>query len=284
MPNTPNPLTLLLDDIRGEADGFSGQVGLAARRVDAAEAVLFNADDIFPTASVIKLVVLVEYLAQVAAGELRPATPITLQAETMVEGSGVLKDLQPGAQLTLHDLATLSITISDNTASNLLLDTVGGLARINARLRDLGMTRTVMGRPFVFDSPVDNTGSPADFLHLLLALAQGQVVNPAISRAALELMGRQQFMTYIPRYLPYHPFAVEYGLPQPLTIANKVGMLRGVVNDAALMTTPNYTYGLVIFTCACTDLRPDPDNEAALLVARLSKRVYDYFEAGIAPD
>ncbi|MCB9100018.1 MAG: serine hydrolase [Anaerolineales bacterium] len=281
MPNTPNPLTLLLDDIAREADGFSGQVGLATRRVDAAEVVRFNADDIFPTASVIKLVVLVEYLAQVAAGDLRPATPVTLQAEDMVEGSGVLKDLQPGAQLTLHDLATLSITISDNTASNWLLDTVGGLARVNARLHDLGMAQTVMGRPFVFDSPVDNTGSPADFLHLLLALARGQVVNPAVSRAALALMGRQQFMTYIPRYLPYHPFAAEYGLPQPLTIANKVGMLRGAVNDAALITTPDYTYGLVIFTRACTDTRPDPDNEAALLVARLSKRVYDYFEAEV---
>lgn len=278
MSNTPDPLTELLDDIHREADAFSGHVGLAARRVDAEEAIRFNADDIFPTASVIKLAVLVEYLAQVAAGELLPASPVTLRAESMVEGSGVLKDLQPGAQITLHDLATLSITISDNTASNLLIEAVGGLARINTRLHDLGMAQTMMGRPFVFDSPVDNTGSPADFLHLLLALAQGEIVNPAASRTVLDLMGRQQFMTYIPRYLPYHPFAAEYGLPQPLTIANKVGMLRGTVNDAALITTPAFSYALVIFTRACTDVRPDPDNEAALLVARLSKRVYDYFE------
>ena len=282
MPNILPPLTTLLDDIRREADGFSGHVGLAARRVEGKESIRFNADDIFSTASVIKLVVLVEYLAQVATGELLSTSPITLQPEKLVEGSGVLKDLQPGARITLHDLATLSITISDNTASNMLIDAVGGLARINTRLRDLGMARTVMGRPFVFDSPVDNTGSPADFLHLLLALAQGQVVSPTVSGQVLDLMGRQQFMTYIPRYLPYHPFATEYGLPQPLTIANKVGMLRGTVNDAALITTPDYRYGLVIFTRDCTDNRPDPDNEAALLVARLSQRVYAYFEAQAA--
>ncbi|MCB0209683.1 MAG: serine hydrolase [Anaerolineae bacterium] len=284
MADTSNSMITLLNDIRREADGFSGHVGFAARRVDADKAILLNADDIFPTASVIKLVVLVEYLAQVAAGELLPISPITLQPENLVEGSGVLKDLQPGAQMTLHDLATLSITISDNTASNMLIEAVGGLARINTRLHELGMTQTVMGRPFVFDSPVDNTGSPADFLHLLLALAQGQVVSPTVSRQVLDLMGRQQFMTYIPRYLPYHPFAAEYGLLQPLTIANKVGMLRGTVNDAALITTSGYTYGLVIFTRACTDTRPDPDNEAALLVARLSKRVYDYFEAQVTSD
>ena len=84
-------------------------------------------------------------------------------------------------------------------------------------------------------------------------------------------------MEYIPRYLPFHPFAAEYDLPQTITIANKVGMLRGTVNDAAIITAPSFSYALVIFTRDCQDTRPDPDNEAALLVSRLSKQIYDYF-------
>lgn len=81
---------------------------------------------------------------------------------------------------------------------------------------------------------------------------------------------------YIPRHLPYHPFAAEYGLPQTITIANKVGMLPGTINDAAIITTPSVSYALVIFTRDCRDNRPDPDNEGALLVAQLSKRICDY--------
>jgi beta-lactamase class A len=194
-----------------------------------------------------------------------------------VGGSGVLKDLQPGLQLSLHDLATLTITVSDNTAANLLIEQVGGLARINARLETWGMSQTCLGRPFIFDSEADNTGTPADFLHLLLLLARQQLVNATASQQLLDLMRRQQFRDYIPRYLPYHPFASEYDLPQTLTVANKVGMLRGTINDAALITTPLFSYALVIFTRDGQDTRPDPDNEAALLIARLSKLIYDYF-------
>lgn len=260
-----------------EAKNFSGHFGLAAQRVDATEPILYHADDLFPLASVIKLVVLAEYLAQVAVGQLKPNQRLTLKAEDQVEGAGVLKDLQPGLQLTLQDIAILSTTISDNTAANLLIEQVGGLARINARLQALDMHNTSMDRSFIFDSTADNTGTPADFLHLLLRMAQGQLVNPTISQQMVEILGHQQYLEYIPRYLPFHPFAAEYNLPQTITIANKVGMLRGVVNDAAVITTPDFTYVLVIFTRGCRDTRPDPDNEAALLVARLSKQIYDYF-------
>ncbi len=267
----------LFDYFEQESAAFSGHFGLAAQRLDADRPILYHAEDIFPTASVIKLVLLVEYFAQVAAGRLKPEQAVTIRAEDQVGGSGVLKDLQPGLRLRLHDLATLAITVSDNTAANLLIEQVGGLACLNRRLERLGMDHTTFGRPFVFDSPADNTGAPLDFLGLLVRLARQQLINPAISQKMLDLMRRQQLMEYIPRYLPYHPFAAEYGLTQTVTVANKVGMLPGTVNDTAVITTPSLTYVLVIFTRDCPDTTPDPDNEGALLVARLSKRIYDYF-------
>ena len=274
--------TTLFDYFKQESAGFSGRFGLAAQRLDAGQPVLFRAGDIFPTASVIKLVLLVEYFTQAAAGRLKPEQRVTVQAEDQVGGAGVLKDLQPGLRLTLHDLATLAITVSDNTASNLLIEQVGGLAMLNSRLKRLGMANSTFGRPFIFDSPADNTGTPLDFLGLLVRLARQQLIDPASSRQMLDLMGRQQFMEYVPRYLPYHPFAAEYGLPQTISIANKVGMLPGVVNDAAIIATPSLTYVLVIFTKDCPDPTPDPDNEGALLIARLSKRIYHYYH-GVEP-
>lgn len=278
MDQTLKALLAYFDD---EAEQFSGHFGLAAQRLDATAPILYRAGDIFPTASVIKLAVLAEYFAQVTTGELTPDQPVVVQAKDKVGGSGVLKDLHSGLQLTLHDVATLSITVSDNTAANLLVEKVGGLARVNARLQMLGMPNTTMGRPFIFNSNADNTGTPADFLRLLLLLGQHQLINPTASQQMLELMYRQQYREYIPRYLPYHPFTVEYGIPQTITIANKVGMLPGTVNDAAIITGPLLTYALVIFTRDCMDTRSDPDNEGALLVARLSKQVYNFFLAAI---
>ena len=158
----PSDFDTLFDNFENEAKNFSGYFGLAAQRINANDQILYHADDVFPTASVIKLVVLTEYLAQVAAGQLNPNQRITLKPEDQVGGSGVLKDLQPGLHLTLQDIATLSITVSDNTAANLLIEQVGGLVRVNARLQALGMHNTTMGRPFIFDSNADNTGTPID--------------------------------------------------------------------------------------------------------------------------
>jgi beta-lactamase class A len=270
-------LNRLFDYFADKAQSFSGHYGLAAQRIEADTAILYHADDVFPTASVIKLAVVAEYLAQVDAGTLAPDQPVVVRAEDQVGGSGVLKDLQPGLTLTLHDIATLSMSVSDNTAANLLIEQVGGISRINVRLQDLEMFNTRMGRSFVFDSAADNIGTPADFLSLLLKVAHQQLISPAASQQMLDLMRRQQFMHYIPRYLPIHPFATEYGLPQTIAIANKVGMLRGTVNDAALIAADDVSYALVIFTRDCQDDQPDPDNEAAELVAQLSKRVYDFF-------
>jgi beta-lactamase class A len=270
-------LSELFDCFTDEAQSFSGHFGLAAQRIEADAAILYHADDVFPTASVIKLAVVAEYLAQIDAGVLLPDQSVVVRAEDQVGGSGVLKDLQPGLTLTLHDIATLSMSVSDNTAANLLIEQVGGISRINARLQDLEMFNTRMGRSFVFDSAADNIGTPADFLILLLKVARQQLISPGVSRQMLDLMHCQQYMHYIPRYLPLHPFATEYGLPQTIDIANKVGMLRGTVNDAAIIDADGISYVLVIFTRDCQDDRPDPDNEAAKLVASLSKQVYDFF-------
>ena len=130
-------LKSLFEDFSSEADSFSGHFGLAAQRTDAAKPILYRADDVFPTASVIKLVVLAEYFAQVSTGELSPDQEITIRAEDQVGGSGIINDLAPGLRLRLADLATLSITVSDNTAANMLINQVGGLTRINARLQQL---------------------------------------------------------------------------------------------------------------------------------------------------
>ena len=271
------------------ARDFSGTLGLAARRLDAGGqdpergrtsvvggTIAFNAREQFPTASCIKVPVLVELLRQATAGALALDEEIVLRAEDQVPGTGILKDLRPGLHLTLEDLATLAITVSDNTAANLLIDRLGQ-STINACIAALGMEGTYLGTRFVFDAPERNVGTPADFCHLLARLARRAILNGPACDRLLDMLERQQYVDYIPRYLPFNRFATEFGLSQEVRIANKVGMLAGTTNDVAIVTLPSLRYVLVIFTKDCRDLRFGPDSEGALLVAQISRLIYDHF-------
>ncbi|MFQ5857319.1 MAG: serine hydrolase [Anaerolineae bacterium] len=266
------------------ARAFSGTLGVAARRLDSDErcpepvegTIGFNARERFPTASCIKVPILVELFRQAKAGALDLGEEIVLRAEDQVPGTGVLKDLQPGLRLTLEDLATLAITVSDNTAANLLIDRVGQ-GSINARIAVLGMRDTYLGTKFVFDAPERNVGTPADFCRLLTLLARRAILDRTTCDGLLAVLSRQQYVDYIPRYLPFNRFAEEFGLPQEVRIANKVGMLAGVTNDMAVVALPTVRYVLVIFTRDCQDTRFGPDNEGARLVAEVSRLVYDHF-------
>jgi beta-lactamase class A len=268
------------------AHAFSGALGVAARRLDSdgqcpepdEGVIAFNALKQFPTASCIKVPILVELFRQAEAGALALDDEVVLCPEDQVAGTGVLKDLRPGLRLTLEDLATLAITVSDNTAANLLIDRLGQGA-INARIAAIGMQATYLGTRFVFDAPERNVGTPADFCHLLTLLDRGAILDRVACDRLLDMLGRQQYVDYIPRYLPFNRFAEEFGLSQEVRVANKVGMLSGTTNDMGIITLPGVRYVLVIFTKDCRDVRFGPDNEGALLVAQVSKLIYDHFRS-----
>jgi beta-lactamase class A len=261
------------EQIANLAQAFSGTLGVAAQRLDANEMITFNDQVQFPTASCIKVPILVELFHQAREGTLSLDEEVVLKAEDRVPGTGVLKDLRPGLRLSLEDLATLAITVSDNTAANLLIDRLSQDA-INVRIAALGMKDTSLGTKFVFDDPERNVGTPADFCRLLTLLAQRAILDGAACDRILAMMDRQQYVDYVPRYMPYNRFAEEFGLVQEIRVANKVGMIAGVTNDVAIVSLPTVRYAIAIFTKNCRDNRFSPDSEGALLVARASRLVY----------
>jgi len=255
---------------------FSGRMGLAAQHTDEEENILLNAEEIFPTASCIKVPILVELYCQVREGKLALEEEVTVLEKDQVPGTGVLKDLSPGIRLSLQDIAVLAITVSDNTAANILIDRLGQ-AKINERMSILGLGDICLGTYFFFEQPELNVGSPESFLKLLLGLARRVLLPPQDCDKILEIMKRQQYVEYIPRHLPYHRFEVEFGQDAGLQVANKVGMISGVINDMAVITHPAFQYAIVIFTKDCHDPRFGPDNEGALLVAEASRLVFEHF-------
>src|SRR5262249_34113961 len=117
---------------------FSGVMAIAAKHLATGEAVLVDPDRTFPTASAFKVPGVVEVSRQAEAGRFRRPDRLRVRSADIAKGSGVLRDLAPELAPTVHDLATLMIIVSDNTATNMLIDLVGGVEPINQTMRDLG--------------------------------------------------------------------------------------------------------------------------------------------------
>jgi beta-lactamase class A len=142
-----------LDAIVAQA---GGEVALAAMNLTTGEEVARNAERSMPTASVFKLPLLVEVFRQAEEGALDLDERVTLGAEDVVMGSGILRDFGPGLQPTLRDLAMMMVIVSDNSATNLLLDRVGGPQQVNATMGDLGFSSIVVHRRIEFGEFTSN--------------------------------------------------------------------------------------------------------------------------------
>jgi beta-lactamase class A len=224
---------------------FSGQLSVAARNLTTGDELLADPDRLYPTASTIKIAILIELHAQAQEGKLSLAEKLAVTQGNQVGGSGVLRDLADGAGLSVRDLGTLMMTVSDNTATNLLIDRVGGVAAVNKRLHDgLGLDTIALHRRIDFDEIGDDVrrfaeATPRDLMRLMEMLLRGQAVSKQVSEAVLAVMRRQQYLEFVPRYLQYTPWAAELGLNPPITVANKPGFLAGTGVDAGALFLPD---------------------------------------------
>jgi beta-lactamase class A len=262
---------------------MGGMLGVAATFLPTGQSVFYNADAVFPTASVIKIAIVTELLIQAADGRVSLTTPVTLRAEDVIGGSGVLALLTPGLTLPLSDLALLTISVSDNTASNLCLATVGGPTAVNASMRAWGMTETTIHRPIQFsltpdDPPHTATGTPRDMHHLVKCLAEDRIHSPAVSRDVLRLMEHVRDGELLVRYLDINPYADTLRVVKPPFIARrKTGQVTGVRNDAGLISRGNESLAVCVYTKGVPDGRWTAANAGSEAVARVGRLLCDHF-------
>jgi beta-lactamase class A len=272
---------------------FRGDMGVAAIDLRSGETIAVNADARFPTASTIKTAVMIEAWQQIADGTLTPDTAFILKASDKVGGSGVLRGLHEGLSLTTADLIHLMIVLSDNTATNLLIERLG-TARVNARLESYGLRDTKLfrptfrdGRPDVFPELEREFGlgmtTPREMAKLMALIADGKAVNRQASDAMLETLRRQQDRAMIPRLIP--PAGMN-----GVQIGNKTGtdeekhagadgIRRHVRADAAIVAGPTFSYAVAICARQIEDRRWSIDNEALTTGAEVSRLIFDYFSA-----
>jgi beta-lactamase class A len=266
-----------------------GTMGVAARDLVTGETVFVNADVSFPTASVIKVAVMVEVFHQIAEGRLKRDDVIVLEDKDKVDGSGVTQRLHGGLALTVGDLLDLMMTVSDNTATNLLIGRVG-TANVDRRLVSYGLTRTKLFRPTFRDGHPDvfpeeekefglGVATPRELARLMELIAEGKVVDRAASEAMIAIMTEQSVRIMIPRSLPETDDVVIADKPgwDNEKHPDARGVKRHVRGDVAVVTTPKGRYVIAIQARQVEDTRWGPDNDAVVLAARISRMVYDEF-------
>ncbi len=270
-------------DLGREIAAFSGRVGLWAHHLGTGEVVEHGADAVFEGASTIKVLIMIEAFRQVAEGRLRLDEALVLEPSHHVRGSGVLRDFEPGARLSLHDAIVLMMIVSDNVATNMVIDRVG-LDAIEAAATRLGLRDTRLMAPLHFDQHPPGFGvsrtTARELGGLVERLARGQAVGPKMDERMLAIMRRQHYTSGLDRYLPYELLDASAGKEPTVSIASKSGSWDGVRNIVGLVESPRARYVVCLLSADCADGRAHPDNEAMVLLPRLSRAVFDRFGAG----
>ena len=251
---------------------FSGTVGVTAINLTSGERLEYNGALSFPPASTVKLPVLYEVFRGASEGRWNLDDMLTLTAGNVVEGSGVLLDLTPGLRLSIRDIATLMIVLSDNTATNMLVDLVT-VDAVNRSLLELGVEGVRINRKIGMNMEVPlGEAAPAGMARLMELIARHAVLTPQDCLAMIDILKRQKHKELTNRYIPETDD--EDDMP-PVRIASKSGWVRGTRNDVALIWAPRATYVLSMFSKGCKDRRFYHDNEAAIALARISQAVYE---------
>ncbi|HET8567569.1 MAG TPA: serine hydrolase [Candidatus Limnocylindria bacterium] len=208
--------------LRERALRSDGVLGALACSEDGTVLYEERADETFPAASVIKIPLVMALYADAAAGRVSLDERVAVGERAY--GSGILGRLGDVGPLSLRDLAMLTIAVSDNTATNMLIDRVGA-DRVNERMREWGCERSVLGRKmFEKRQGRENLLTPRETASLLLRLARGECADRATSDAVIALLRECQDETRLERYLP-----------AGTDVAHKSGWIEGVRNDAGIV-------------------------------------------------
>ena len=266
--------TTLDDQVKPIVASFKGKVSLFAKNLDTGETYALNADERVRTASTIKIAVMIEAFARVAEGKAKWTDEVVLTKEKKVSGSGILFELSDGLKLTLRDAVTLMMLVSDNTATNLVLDVLTTDA-VNARMESLGfkqikiMRKVGSGGESAAGKDPENKkyglgmATPREMVLVMEKLERGEIVSPAVSKEMIELMKREQDRNAIGRSLWNVPMASKYGA---------LDRLRSAIG---ILYTKN---GRIAMAISCDDMPEimwSVDNPAYLLMSRLSEVLVD---------
>ena len=236
-----------------------------------------GADDEFESASTIKIYILGCLYAQAEAGKASLDAELTYEARHFVDGSGLIRSLGEGARLRARDVATLMIVVSDNIATNMLIDYLG-LDTINAFIRSIGCTHTKLHRSLRSDNWSEKLGTitPRDMGRFFALLAKGELVSPQASDAMRNVFRQQHYNTMLTHDFPqFYLDCEETGEPERIWVASKSGSMNACRNDGGIIHTPYGEYVIVLMNKDFHDIIEYDGHPAMVYGARVSRMIFD---------
>ena len=261
-----------LSDRVGEiVERFDGVMGVTIVDLTDDRTILKNADRVFPTASSIKMAILLELYHQDqdartgVAGKAKLDDVYTFDPKDLVEDSQIMAGLTPGVtRVTNRDLAQFMVAVSDNAAANILIDRVGR-ENVNAMLRGLALAKTMLRRKMLDVAAArrgeENISTPQEIVRLLEAIYKGKALNKELTAAFIKQLSTLK-ESYIPRELP-----------AGVQVANKPGNLEGVRTDSGIVFVKNRPFAMSVMTAYDRDERA-----AEHAISEIALDAYYYFE------
>lgn len=252
-------------EIGGIDQHLDGVMGVAIEDLTSGDHYFLHEDEVFAQASSIKITVLANLYLQVQQGKLKLTDSYAVQSSDLVPDSDIMGGLTPGVtRLTLRDLATMMVAVSDNSATNVLIDRVG-MPNVNAMLDSLGLRHTRLRRKMMDLQAAkegrENISSPHEMMTLLDAIYRGKVLNKESTADFFSMLSTNKD-SWIPR-----------DLPSGLKIANKPGSLEAVRNDSGIVFVEGRPYVICVMT---SFLRNEREGEEA--ISKISLAAWRMFD------
>ncbi len=276
--NDPIPkLSVLSEKLTELRKNHLGKVSFALKNLTTGETLGYQITEVMPTASLIKVAIMIEAYAQAEEGKILLSELIELKKEELVGGSGILKNhFSPGAKLSLRDYIELMIVYSDNTATNVVLEKIG-IGNTNQRMVKLGFQETKINAKVYKGSTtsVDSkrtekyglgSSSAREMLEIFEQIYQGKMISKKASQAMMSHLSscddRDKFSKL---------------LPTSVRVYHKTGSVNDARNDGGILEFPGGPIILVVFTNQNKDRSWKPDNLGNQFCAQIAKIVFDFY-------
>ncbi|KUO68408.1 MAG: serine hydrolase [Clostridia bacterium BRH_c25] len=242
----------------------NANIGVAIKNMNTGETIMINEGLAFRSASTIKLLIMSEILKEVKEGEHTLDEPVVFADSIKVGGCGILKELNSGHQFTIEEIITLMIILSDNTATNILID-MSGMDRINSMALELGLKNTELQRKMMdFEAAKagkENKTCAEDMMRILELIYNGENIDEKYSSIMLDILKRQQIVGRLDLYLP-----------EDTVIAHKTGDLDKLEHDVGIVFLPNCTYIICVLTS-----ENNSNREGQEIIGKISQLVYNSY-------
>ena len=262
-----------------ELKSYDGTMGIYINDLQG-NVIAINADEKFETASTVKVYILAALFDAIEKGKASLSDMLEYKKEHEIDGSGVMNSLEIGTVLSVKNIATLMIIVSDNIATNILIDYLG-VDNINACIQALGCKDTVLHNPIDFEKYDKlGTSTPRDYASMWERMAQGTLISPEASAQMLAICKQQHYNSMLTKSIPaYYLDPDNFDDGEIIYVASKSGSMNACRNDGGIISTPYGKYVIVLFNKEFSDAMYYPEHPATGFGSKVSRLVFDQYLA-----